>query len=394
MKKLTFIFILILLLPKLSINYSFSQCPPVGNPFNNNGCFAGVQEYLARAIDIEYLNDELGRSVPGTNPDQRIANMINTCVDLQATLLVRCVGTYGIESRFQSTTQNGIYFNSDINTIFSRVTNAYDCAGLRRPIIQAGIYEYITTDVNNVAIPTDVISAFANELGSTYNSEFNYYFTPSYNGQMVPKQGLTFNFNRISYNPGIGNCPAAYRYIEARMWLYMQAKFYIDRGYTSLHMGQVHYWGELGTGSNPDLYTKISDLMNLIRNYANSKGSFVFITAESVENENYVNPYDERLIFDYSASALRPKGVTNSQFSACNGQQNAVTAVLGSDFNSTRNSPLLFGKSGGGLSPLGCNYPIVPYSVYFDFGAGINPNCQLGIPNINNSGGADYVWGV
>ena len=144
-----------------------ASCPPVGDPYIEL-TWAGVQRYLARGMAMEALVNLnfssgqgpngwalniLGNSCHDPNdvnytdpcdqqfpcstpfcPDRYCAN-IQQAANLNASILYRTAGVWHEKSRYQDPN-----FVSACTNLVNDVNRAYDCAGHRRPIIQAAVF--------------------------------------------------------------------------------------------------------------------------------------------------------------------------------------------------------------------------------------------------------------
>jgi len=290
------------------------NCPIVNQPYIENTCLAGIERILARALDMEYIVETNIPNADTCNQDpanwsfycpDEYCSAIQMMVDLNASMIVRAAGKWGGSHQIHE----GSGYEIVVEQLVCDINRMYDCAGLIRPVIQAGIFEFIDIDENwddQLIIPVQVINRFANdpEFDSAY-----------YTNNGIPKQDLIFRENRIVNLsiPFLADCPDVSR-IEGRMWLYYCARFYIDRGYTALHMGQVRMWGWNDLAED-GAYDITYNLLTMIREYATSIGSFVVMNAENPalgENPNnqteynlfFVdpqNPTKRLLLFDFGA---------------------------------------------------------------------------------------------
>lgn len=362
-----------------------NNCNPVGDPFIDNTCFAGIQKQIARSVNADGIiewnthwedignfnciapyDTEWERFCPDVYCEQ-----IKTFVDLKASLIVRAAGTWNDASRMKKSSR---YYEKMEQLIFD-INKSYDCAGLRRPVVQGAIYENIDASVNEIEIPSKVINAFRFENGF----DNNYYLDPYGN----PKN-INFKFNNIKFNNN--SCPDITK-IEAKMWFLYLAQIYIDIGFKSIHMGQMDMWAK----SDYSFYhTQI--ILNKIRNYASSKNTFVLLTQEDGKALKF--PNSDIFMYDYDSRVLWPTEIPSKGSSvACNS----------SPINYLNNSPCAnetfkavidkcvieqLGNENG-YSPLnGCYLPKMPFNTYFDFGEGDHPPLGIATNSPEQS-----VWG-
>jgi len=395
------------------------NCPIVNQPYIENTCLAGIERILARALDMEYIVETNIPNADTCNQDpanwsfycpDEYCSAIQMMVDLNASMIVRAAGKWGGSHQIHE----GSGYEIVVEQLVCDINRMYDCAGLIRPVIQAGIFEFIDIDENwddQLIIPVQVINRFANdpEFDSAY-----------YTNNGIPKQDLIFRENRIVNLsiPFLADCPDVSR-IEGRMWLYYCARFYIDRGYTALHMGQVRMWGWNDLAED-GAYDITYNLLTMIREYATSIGSFVVMNAENPalgENPNnqteynlfFVdpqNPTKRLLLFDFDAHPIRPREITSPPtvdaiFPECSANayppDNPFNSApcMGEEFPAIIDECAVCHWGSGntsGISPMGCEVENMPYFMYFDFGAG--ETCSNNIPagepgNFENTYGFD-----
>lgn len=282
------------------------------------------------------------------------------------------------------------YFKHDVGYVVTTINNAYTAKSLRKPILQATILEYVHPDVKKVTIPKAIIERFSSSITSNRSRYFEASGDAKNNVTYLHAnivRGTASPYN----NPLYKDCPTLDK-PEALMWLFQQAQFYIDNGFTALHVGQMHWIAGFDYGY-PGNNQLIAQLASEIRSYAAFKSTFVLLSSEGVRIKPYTLNGQE--IFDFNSSALRPIGV-NYQATTLSGtcSANGADAITGqlntvaSTSTNTLYSPLLLGY-GSGTSPMGCQFDNYPTSVYFDFGSG--RNCS----DINNITPTEeyFAWG-
>jgi hypothetical protein len=296
-------------------------------------------------------------------PD-KYCEMIKMLVDLNATMILRGVNLYDTHWDFKP--GSGAY--NAAKQLVIDINAAYDCRGLRRPIIQAGIFEHINSLVstNNIVIPSAIINEFKYEDGF----DSNLYLDS--NGQ--PKV-VNFSHLRIQFdNPNMyTNTVPDIRKIEARMWILYMAKEFIDFGYKSIHLGQM---GLMGINDLTLIYT--NEILTRIRSYAAQKNTFVLLTNENKKSQKR-DGYNT-FLYDFDSNALRVREISSPQVTgdySCTGSVNSQL-FSGTPCASENmkgfidycvlhlNQPTI-----SGTSLFGCNYPVMPYNTYFDFGEGL-----------------------
>lgn len=381
----------------------------VGNPMIDNTCFAGIQRQIARNVAANGLVELIypktcygyvpaGATVYNENnipaPDVEVncvkpydrcftrycpnkyCEAIKSFVTLKASMISRVVDIW----ENQAEVVPGSIFYSKLKQVVIDVNAAYDCAGLRRPVIQGTILEHFHSGATTVPIPCEIITAFANEIPPLLRSIYL-----DANGNC---RNVNFSPSRIVFGSGNHlNTPDITK-IEARMWFYYLAKIYIDFGYTSIHMGQFNMWS--GNDAN---YVHTKTILTKIRNYAASKGSFILLTNES--KIPYKFPGTSTFIFDYGSQVLWPTeqpGVGASLPCANpTGNYLAGTPCANEPFKAVIDNCIISNSvNEGGVSPLnGCYMPYLPFTTFFDFGMGSVP----GPPGVAASYPFQSVWG-
>lgn len=360
----------------------------VGNPMIDNTCFAGIQRQIARNVAANGLVELIypktcygyvpaGATVYDVNnipaPDVEVncvkpydrcytrycpnkySEAIKSFITLKASMISRVVDIWGNQGEVIP----GSLFYNKLKQVVIDVNAAYDCAGLRRPVIQGTILEHFNQEAASVPIPCEIITAFANEIPILHRSIYL-----DANGNC---RNVNFSSSRLAFGPGHHiNSPDITK-IEAKMWFYYLAKMYIDFGYTSIHMGQFNIW----SGNDPD-YVHTKAILTKIRNYAASKGSFILLTNES--KIPYKFPGTATFIFDYGSQVLwpteQPGAGPSLPCSNPTGNYLAGTPCANDPFKAViDNCVISHNPNAAGFSPLnGCFMPYLPFTTFFDFG--------------------------
>ena len=263
-----------LLIPPISTTL-YSQCEPeLANPLDNDPCGLmtesciampdpdldetcwGVKDitpYLARTVDMKGLWRALQENIDGTDPDCLpggsggddciYCKNIDALVKLKATFVLKTNQYWGIDVAFMKPMYSSYW---DYQQQLARdINQAFDCAGLRRPIIQGGIWETLTPAVCQVPIPECVINHFKTNYPDEFtglNAGNDAYYQP----------GISFNYKNMCFKEGWfddcgGECTAnTWEYptgeacrnachpdiskLETKMWYYYMAINLIDRG--------------------------------------------------------------------------------------------------------------------------------------------------------------------
>ncbi|MDO7850767.1 hypothetical protein [Hymenobacter convexus] len=459
-------------------------CPPVAGlvPSLDSSSAAPVERYLARAVAMNGLceelmpapfawnqaNDKTPCYTGGPPNDPASYNDSLTCrglcnypycpanfaadvsllVRLKASFVQFAASAWNSPERFLPGSE---YLQAAAQTV-RRINEEYDCAGLARPFIQASVLENAdpgpvcgapgtpcaawmqpgppgtNSGVNRVLIPPEVIAEFAAEMQA--DSVRTYYLDEA--GQ--PRSGLKFRFSRLTYLFDNTSYTPDLTKLEGRMWLFYQAKTYLDLGYTSLHMGQPKVWGKLypvmGEARAQALH-QVAVLIGRIRRYARTTpghaNAALVLTAEpmsEVDNngQHTVKLIDgttaagrDRYIFDFAMATMRARETSpalddRANTNAGTSYQCPVVAPA------ALNTPACAGQfmatidpchgfnflpDGGGATALGQAYASqLPYVVYFDHGntilrkanGDLAPTGQLSPGNMGTWNWDDSGW--
>jgi hypothetical protein len=215
-------------------------------------------------------------------------------------------------------------------------------------ILQACVFEIVTTQVEQIPVPDWVFTAL---------------------GQPVEKRN--FRYADMIYPPAQrrdwgrnGSVPDVSR-IETRLWFYYQAASYIDAGMEAIHFGQV----ELMARNDRDR-ANWSQLLALVRAYAAKHARRHMVLCDGhVPSGGLVA--DGKLLLDFHSFPLRIMEVPDKP-------QDAILKVGFSDG--------IYGRSKGGPTFSGWSCEHLPYLVEIDnFGVSKQP----GKPNA----GGIWIWG-
>ncbi len=219
-------------------------------------------------------------------------------------------------------------------------------------ILEACIFEIVTSQVDQVPIPDWAFTAFG-----------------------LPVERRNFRYADMCYTDGRfvnqwgkdGSVPDVSR-PETRLWFYYLAASYIDLGFEAIHYGQV----ELMNKNDPDL-AYWSQVFAMARTYGRSHARrHILLCDAHTPGGGFVR--DGRLLLDFHAFPLRIKEVPDTP--------QAAKLELGF-------SDGLYRRSKGGITPGGWTCDHLPYLVEFDnYGVSKAPG-QAG----QGHGGFDWVWG-
>ncbi len=322
-----------------------------GNPVNSpnpfiqqNNCLSNVRRYIARSIymyDLARLNhnatcwghpDDPDPKADGTNcvapydlcqsiycTDKYCQN-IQMLVDINASMILRTADFTRREHEIAAQGEPGSYFEAVENLIL-HINNAYDAADLRRPIVQAVILEHVDgNNIENVTIPEWVIDDFKSSDKYANNPDFvNEYLDA--NGVALSQN---YEFSKIVFTAdgfpegipdNLRSAPDLTR-IEAQMWIYHQAKTFIDLGYRAIWMGQIGLIGYRDRESSTP-WKETSELFDMIRSHAQSIDGFVLLQGENPRGLHDLN-YNGDLLFDYDGRPSRPREIVAGQIAGEN----------------------------------------------------------------------------
>jgi len=294
--------------------------------FNGNISREVLENYLSRSITMMDLLTGRG------NVDDNVRMLKN----IGAKFAGRTLYVWGGESR--------------INTFLPTAKEIAQKVHQTEPeiILQAGIYEIVTTDINNVPIPKWVFDEFG-----------------------IPSEKRNFRYEDMCYPQGYGrehwsnnaSIPDMSQ-IETKMWFFFAAASYIDVGIEGIHFGQV----EIMDNNDPN-HLHWQDMLGRVRRYAqnNARRNFVLCDAH-VPSGGIVT--DGKLIFDFHSFPLRIEEVPDSP-------HHGVLKIGYLDS--------IFGRSKGGITPSGWSCEHLPYLVELDnFGSSGHEGENIG---------AHWIWG-
>jgi hypothetical protein len=455
-----------------------SPCPPVGFPTLDSASAVPVERYLARAVAMNGLADEIMpapfgwnvtpdntpcyRGGPPEDPNSYVDSLIcqgrctfqycpanfeadvQLLVQLNASFVQFAAGIWDRPDQFVA----GSYFLTAAGRTVARINAAYDCAGLQRPFIQASVLENIdesrtcappdtpcepwmkpgppgtNSGVNQVPIPAAVIEAYLDEMVSPEDRA--YYLDAT--GRA--RQDLKFNFFRIAYQYWDAFYAPDITRLEGRLWMYYQARCYLDLGFTALHLGQPQIWARLAgrpAAERPAGLHQVAQLVAHIRAYARTLPGHpaLLLTAEPINDpatnhRTLVKMADGRaatgqdqLIFDFNMASMHARETSPELDERVDGPQGTAVGTsypcpvidphaLATD--ACAGQPLAtidpchgynFIPDGGGKTSLGYVYSgQEPYVVYFDHDNTVNrlPNGDLRPTGVLQPG-TDGTWG-
>jgi hypothetical protein len=330
-----------------------------GQDYNFSGTMTRekLELYLSRAITMQGLTDEISCYFPPCSPSStNVYNPIahNTSVkmlaDINARFIGRACGLWGGEWMI-----NYGYFNN-VATMVHNINSEYLQKGLVKPIIQAGMFEFVSNQVNGIQMSNTVSAAYNEPLRNFNFDAMKYNDFPSNSNH----QTIWGNQNEIV--PDISKK-------ETQMWFYFLATNYIDKGIEALHFGQA----EIMDDNDPN-HVHYWNLLQKIRSYAAAKNRGVVLCDAHTKGLYYSQT--EQLLFDLHSYPLRIQEVNGTSW----GDGTGGAAKI--DYNYCG---AIYGQSKGGKTFFGWSCTSLPYLVEFDnYGISSNPN---------QTGSTCFPWG-
>ncbi|MDB5320957.1 MAG: hypothetical protein JWN40_2588 [Phycisphaerales bacterium] len=215
-------------------------------------------------------------------------------------------------------------------------------------VLQACVFEIVTMQVEQVAVPEWVFTAFAQPVEKR---NFRY-------ADMIYPQGQRRDWGRNGSVPDVSK-------LEARLWFYYQAASYIDAGCEAIHFGQV----EIMNRNDRD-NAHWTQLLTLVRTYATTHARRHMVICDGhVPSGGAV--HEGQLLLDFHSFPLRIMEVPDKP-------QEAILKVGFSDG--------IYNRSKGGMTFSGWSCEHLPYLVELDnWGASRTP----GQPKA----GGIWIWG-
>jgi hypothetical protein len=316
MKKIFLIYILITIsFNSNSQNYNFS------NTLDRDK----LELYLARSITMQSIEDDLQSGNTITyNSDIRFLRAIN------ARFIGRSTGLWTDENQI-----NNNYFTR-VQKLVTDITNEYNTNSIVKPIIQAGMFEIVTTNVNNIAIPAHVASTYGISVRNFKFDLMLYNDFPSNTNHQTTWGSNTTAVPDISKR-------------ETQMWFYFLATRYIDCGIEALHFGQVEIMDD-----NDANHVNYWDVLSKIRVYAKTRNRGV-VVCDAHTNGLYLNNTNQ-LLFDIHSAPTRPKNIL----------PNFGTGSGGSCIIEKGHMNGIYNQSKGGKTYFGWECVSLPYLVELD----------------------------
>lgn len=196
-------------------------------------------------------------------------------------------------------------------------------------ILQACIFEIVSRDVNDLAVPAWAFE----ELGRPVETR-----AFRYGDMLYPTERFSNHWGQGSSVPDVSRP-------ETKLWFYFLARSYVDIGVEAIHYGQV----ELMNGNDLKL-DHWAEVLEQARAYARKKARRHFILFDAhVPRGGFVR--DGRLLFDFHSFPLRIEELPD--------QPKQAQLRIGY-------TDALYGRSKGGVTPSGWSCEHLPYLVEFD----------------------------
>jgi hypothetical protein len=224
-------------------------------------------------------------------------------------------------------------------------------------ILQAGIFEIVSTDVNGIAVPDWAFEAYG-----------------------LPVEERTFRYDAMLFPDG--------RYVnhwregasvpdmtqpETKLWFYYLARRYTEVGCEGIHFGQVALIGKTDEG-----HAHWWDMLSRVRAYAKEHARRHFIVCDAHTPRGGPRYEGDRLLFDFHSFPLRIVGVEDEGEEGSG--EKPQRGVLQMGYVDS-----IFGRSNGGVTPSGWRCEHLPFLVELDnFGRSDREG--------ENTGGG-WIWG-
>ena len=216
-------------------------------------------------------------------------------------------------------------------------------------ILQACIFEIVSRDVENLAVPSWALEALGRPVEKRY---FRYEEMIYPSGQFSNQWGQGASVPDVSRG-------------ETKLWFYFLARSYIDAGCEAIHYGQA----ELMNRNDPKL-DHWEEVLALARSYTTKNARRHFVSCDAhVPGGGLVR--EGKLLLDFHSFPLRIEEVADKS-------REAQLQVGYTD--------AIYGRSRGGITPSGWRCEHLPYLVEFDnYGRSRKPG-EAGM-------GKFWVWG-
>jgi len=285
-------------------------------------------------ISREVLENYLARNLnmTGLSESPRLAEDMRMVRNTGAKFLGRVAcDWWGAENR------------SDIDSNYAKARETARLLHEQDPelLLEACVFETVGPGIDAVPIPAWVFEEFG-----------------------LQPETRNFDHRRMAGSGGHGHGTIApdINQLEFRMWVYYNARRYIDMGYEVIHVGMIGLMG-----NDPGLVNWF-DVLGKLRRYANQNARRHLVLFNSQHTPGFVA--NGKLLLDMHQMQLRPVEVLESP-------QNCILQMGYGD--------TIFGRSAGGVTPSGWICDHLPYYIQFDNGYATGKEGQpIGFP---------YAWG-
>jgi hypothetical protein len=267
-----------------------------------------LDHYLSRAITMLDLLTGAGN----------VEDNLRMLEHIGAKFAGRTLYRWGGESRLETILPAARTIAAKIHTLDSEM------------ILQAGIFEIVTTDVNKVSVPEWVFT----EFGLPPEKR-----TFRYEAMLSPVGLMVDHWSKNASVPDITR-------LETRLWFYYLAANYIDLGCEAIHFGQVAL-----IGATDWKWKCWWDLLTRVRRYAHVHARRHLVLCDAHTPDGGPGFDGDKLLFDFHAFPLRIDEVPDRP----------PEGVLRMGYLDS-----IFGRSSGGLAPSGWRCEHLPYLVELD----------------------------
>lgn len=197
-------------------------------------------------------------------------------------------------------------------------------------ILQAAVFEIVTTDVNRIAVPACVFKAFGLKP-----EQRNF----RYDAMCFPDGRFRDHWSKGASVPDMTQT-------ETKLWFYYLAIEYIDVGCEAIHFGQVALIG----AADKD-HAHWWDMLSRVRQYAKGHARRGLVLCDAHTPRGGPRTNGNRLLFDFHSFPLRIDEIAGRP-------HEGVLRVGYLD--------AIYGKSNGGITPSGWRCDHLPYIVELD----------------------------
>ena len=203
-----------------------------------------------------------------------------------------------------------------------------------RIVVQAAIFEIVSSEVNQIPVPIHVLEAFGLQ---TTDRTFHY---PA---MLFPEPHRQNQF-------GIGLSVPDLTALETRLWYYFLAASFIDRGFEAIHLGQLEWVAEDDTDR-----THTAELIAAVRAYAglHARRHWVLLDAHTAGMTT-----NGHLLLDFHSAPLR----------LFLSESSPVGVDVGPRPDAADSAAGLYDSSLGGRNPSGWTTAANPFLVELDHG--------------------------